>query len=286
MEAVTWLKENVPFEDNPVPGSTYITPEGKFVNLSSAGMEHLDLLKKMEEFGIHSEEDEVIPGLQSNGWIRCNEGNSGGYAYLEVREIKPTPEQFAAISKWADFVLTHRNEVSVIYITDEDFEEETYGRFVSGRQIADSIRRVYSTGKLIPAIAFESVKKVKALDLEKLEKLGIVSGEEGNFYNKEGVYVGNPDFVKVLADRQISPEKAQPDHGVCSIGFSDKDQKWYGWSHRAIYGFGVGHKCKAGDCGVADGNRIGGPWYPKPGFVCKDLEDCKKCAIAFADSVD
>lgn len=286
MEAVTWLKENVPFEDNPVPGSTYITPEGKFVNLSSAGMEHLDLLKKMEEFGIHSEEDEVIPGLQSNGWIRCNEGNSGGYAYLEVREIKPTPEQFEAISKWADFVLTHRDEVNIIYITDENFEEETYGKFVSGRQITDSIRRVYSTGKLIPAIAFESVKKVKALDLEKLEKLGIVSGEEGHFYNKEGVYVGNPDFVKVLADRQISPEKAQPDHGVCSIGFSDKDQKWYGWSHRAMYGFGVGHKCKKGDCGVADGNRYGGIDYPKPGFICKDLEDCKKCAIAFADSVD
>ena len=286
MDAVTWLKENVPFVDIPVWGSSYITPEGKFVGLGSVGMEHLDLLKKMEEFGIHPEADEVIPGLQSNGWIRCNEGNSGDYAYLEVREIKPTPEQFSAISKWADFVLTQRDEVSVIYITDEDFEEETYDKSVSGRQIADSIRRVYSTGKLIPATAFESVKKVKALDPEKLGKLGIVQGEEDNFYNKEGVYVGNPDFVKILVDKQISPEKAQPSHVVCSIGFSDKDKKWYGWSHRAMYGFEVGHKCKAGDCGVADGNRIGGPWYPKPGFVCKDLEDCKKCAIAFADSVD
>lgn len=285
MDAVTWLKENVPFVDTPVRGSSYITPEGKFIDLGSVGMEHLDLLKKMGELGIHPEGDELIPGLQSNGWIRCNEGN-GRYAYLEVREIKPTPEQFEAISKWADFVLTDRDEVNIVYITDEDFEEETYNKFVSGRQIVDSIRRVYSTGKLIPAIAFESVKKVKALDPGELEKLGIVPGEEDNFYNREGVYVGNSDFVKILADKQISPEKAQPSHEVCSIGFSNKDQKWYGWSHRAMYGFEVGHKCKKGDCGVADGNRYGGVDYPKPGFICKDLEDCKKCAIAFADSVD
>ena len=154
MDAVTWLKENIPFDEDPVLGSAYITPEGKFVNLNSAGMEHLDFLKKMEEFGIHPKEDEVIPGLQSNGWIRCNEGSSGGYAYLEVREVNPTPEQFVAIAKWADFVLTHRDEVNVIYITDEDFEEETYGKLVSGEQITDSIRGVYSTGELIPAIAF------------------------------------------------------------------------------------------------------------------------------------
>ena len=24
------------------------------------------------------------------------------------------------------------------------------------------------------------------------------------------------------------------------IGFSEKEQKWYGWSHRAFYGFKVG----------------------------------------------
>lgn len=26
----------------------------------------------------------------------------------------------------------------------------------------------------------------------------------------------------------------------CSIGFNPEEQKWYGWSHRAIYGFGIG----------------------------------------------
>jgi len=53
--------------------------------------------------------------------------------------------------------------------------------------------------------------------------------------------VGMEDNVKVLAEREITVELT---HGV---GFSPKDKKWYGWSHRAIYGFKVGSKCKKGD---------------------------------------
>ena len=37
-------------------------------------------------------------------------------------------------------------------------------------------------------------------------------------------------------------------HPVANIGFSEKEQKWYGWSHRAIFGFGVGSHVKKGDC--------------------------------------
>ena len=38
------------------------------------------------------------------------------------------------------------------------------------------------------------------------------------------------------------PEKADPSHSVSSIGKSTKDGKWYGWSHRAVFGFGIGDK--------------------------------------------
>ena len=34
-----------------------------------------------------------------------------------------------------------------------------------------------------------------------------------------------------------------------SVGFNPVEQKWYGWSHRAVFGFGVGATCKAGNCG-------------------------------------
>jgi len=55
-------------------------------------------------------------------------------------------------------------------------------------------------------------------------------------------HVGMEKDVKFLADREITDQLT---HGV---GFSPKDNKWYGWSHRAIYGFQIGSMCKKGDC--------------------------------------
>jgi hypothetical protein len=55
-------------------------------------------------------------------------------------------------------------------------------------------------------------------------------------------HVGMEDHAQFLADRGITEELT---HGV---GFSPKENKWYGWSHRAIYGFTVGSTCEKGDC--------------------------------------
>lgn len=52
------------------------------------------------------------------------------------------------------------------------------------------------------------------------------------------------------------------------------DGKWYGWSHRAIYGFKAGDKVKAGDV-----------CYDGKDFTIKDEADAKKQAERFADSV-
>lgn len=38
-------------------------------------------------------------------------------------------------------------------------------------------------------------------------------------------------------------------------GKSEKDGKWYGWSHRAIYGFEIGSHVKIGDCGFVPANK-------------------------------
>jgi len=54
--------------------------------------------------------------------------------------------------------------------------------------------------------------------------------------------VGMEDNVKYLAEREITDELT---HGV---GFSPKDNKWYGWSHRAIFGFEIGSICEKGHC--------------------------------------
>lgn len=51
-----------------------------------------------------------------------------------------------------------------------------------------------------------------------------------------------PGLVKVIAEREIYPELAARGHGTCSVGKSAKDGKWYGWSHRAMVGFGIGDR--------------------------------------------
>ena len=50
-----------------------------------------------------------------------------------------------------------------------------------------------------------------------------------------------------------------------NIGFNPIEQKWYGWSHRAIYGFTIGSTCKKGDCH----------------YVGSTLEEQEKAAIDF-----
>ena len=74
----------------------------------------------------------------------------------------------------------------------------------------------------------------------------------------QGDYIGNVKEAKKWDKRGIIPEMADPKRskeitgeaqGTCSVGFCEREQKWYGWSHRAIYGFGIGSEVKRGDCG-------------------------------------
>lgn len=74
-------------------------------------------------------------------------------------------------------------------------------------------------------------------------------------YNIAGEYIGDPEFALFIANRKIKPEKAHSEHQVCSIGFCEKENKWYGWSHRAIYGFGIGSKISKGMCGFLPSNK-------------------------------
>lgn len=112
------------------------------------------------------------------------------------------------------------------------------------------------------------------------------------FVNKDGEYIGDVKFARLLTKKGIKAIKANKKANVCEIGFCEKEQKWYGWSHRAMYGFGIKHIVKKGSCESISG------WteehlksHPEDdlsveiGFECKILDDCKKCAIAFAESV-
>jgi hypothetical protein len=75
-------------------------------------------------------------------------------------------------------------------------------------------------------------------------------------HNMDGHYIGDHRTAKYLCEELcIRPVLASKDNRVCSIGKSQKDGKWYGWSHRAIYGFTPGSHVKPGDCAYKPNTR-------------------------------
>lgn len=112
-------------------------------------------------------------------------------------------------------------------------------------------------------------------------------------YTPNGDYIGSSrDANRLMVKLGITPEKADPSHNVCSIGFCKREQKWYGWSHRDIFGFGIGHVVKVGDCAAESGwteeYLVEHPEKDKSvpvGFIVKTLDDAKRVAIAYAASV-
>ena len=68
-------------------------------------------------------------------------------------------------------------------------------------------------------------------------------------YNKDDKYIGTlKDFEMYVDKYGLSQIQTYNDNKVCSIGFNEKEQKWYGWSHRAIFGFGIGSEVKEDSC--------------------------------------
>lgn len=97
---------------------------------------------------------------------------------------------------------------------------------------------------------------------------------------ERGVLLEKSGLQKFLDEHGIVGEKAAPDHTTNSIGFSEKEGKWYGWSHRAIAGFGVGDMIFEPDFG--DDKT---PYAKHGSKKIEDLDDAKKAAKAFARHV-
>jgi hypothetical protein len=106
------------------------------------------------------------------------------------------------------------------------------------------------------------------------------------YYSKNGIYLGGqhngkrPGIVKAIDRLQMTAERASTKHSVASIGKSAKDGKWYGWSHRAMVGFGLGDKV------YQDG--FGGdstPFVKHGKTTIKTDAQAREAAVAFARSV-
>ncbi len=114
-----------------------------------------------------------------------------------------------------------------------------------------------------PGVSF-SVETPEDADETTLEIVDTIAGAHGpaemeTCYTYSGDWIGNLEVAKRLCnERGIAPEHPNgPMPGIlqpCCIGFSAREQKWYGWSHRAIFGFGIGSTVKKGDCAYVPGD--------------------------------
>jgi len=92
----------------------------------------------------------------------------------------------------------------------------------------------------------------------------------------------NESAMESASKKKSSLELFKEKHGIvsvpmdhASIGFSEKEQKWYGWSHRAIHGHSIGEKIKKGHV-----------VYKALGeTTLKTLDECKNAAIEFSRAV-
>lgn len=86
-------------------------------------------------------------------------------------------------------------------------------------------------------------------------------------------YADGHEKVRANDWLMIKGEKRKDDHTSNTYGKSDADGKWYGWSHRAMYGFGIGDKVKPTDAGS------------DKEYTIKTDDQAKQAAIDFADEV-
>ena len=90
-------------------------------------------------------------------------------------------------------------------------------------------------------------------ELESMAESAKSPAEMLTCYTASGDWIGDLETAKYLCEEKgIAPVHPVPiPKGAlrpCSIGFCERDQKWYGWSHRAISGFGILSVVKRGDC--------------------------------------
>lgn len=85
---------------------------------------------------------------------------------------------------------------------------------------------------------------------------GVETFMRNQAYTENGDWIGDLNQAKMYVDKFgiKTFEKTNPDHCICSIGFNPDEQKWYGWSHRAIYGFEIGSEVKKGSCAYEPDN--------------------------------
>lgn len=152
MDIKDFIKLNITICDAPVRGSTFITTDGRFLNLKAAGYDHDGFLAELTKTGVYPNEKDALSDILKDGWIRCNDGAVNGYCYIELYDVKPTSKQYRAIVRWVDNAIYKNSDITVIFNTAESYDEQKYlGKRIVGEDIANSIKRAYKCGALCDA---------------------------------------------------------------------------------------------------------------------------------------
>ena len=110
----------------------------------------------------------------------------------------------------------------------------------------------------------------------------VVDVKENSCRTKAGSYIGDIGYTWYLTHVMGLSNLESIDNNsewTVSIGFNEKEQKWYGWSHRARHGFGIGDSTNI--------DLINLEYIDKTlAAKVETLDDAKQMAIAFAKSVN
>lgn len=103
--------------------------------------------------------------------------------------------------------------------------------------------------------------------------------------NLDGVYIGDLPTTKYLCvDLDIAPEPATPGDAVCTIGWSELKQAWYGWSHRGMYSFYAGQEITP-DMDLCWMEKYGAKSGRDSSYVIQNNEQAKEHAAYYAERV-
>ncbi len=179
--------------------------------------------------------------------------------------------------------------------SDYDYESgEEVGGFVVQVQINDfgSVREPGIWSAITHAIDFAIPSRERLLMLACYTPEGYYIGDlntAGWLYFHHGLTQVMP--LRVALDARKAAQAIR-EKWACQVGFDAANNRWVGWSHRAISGFPVGHVVEEGECVTTTGwtdeyiaNHPEDDLRVPVGFEIKNLGDSLRCAIAFAESV-
>jgi hypothetical protein len=152
----------------------------------------------------------------------------------------------------------------------------------------NTFKELYSNSQILNENLERQLISKKVKEYYEVRKENVKLFADGKFteiescYSPKGKYLGDEKTLKYLINKKGITEfdVAESSDNVCSIGFNPKENKWYGWSHRAISGFGIGDKIFEENFGNDK------TLFTQHGKVTiKNLDQAKQSAINFANYV-